>query len=52
MSIDPKKWTSTLPISNTLANDEKYVLDGNRWVKTIPKKNLVSIRQKYSIIDV
>ena len=52
MSIDPKKWTSTLPISNTLANDEKYVLDGNRWVKTIPKKNLVSIRQKYSIIAI
>ena len=50
MNTDPNKWTSTLPVSNTLANDEKYMLDGNRWVKTIPKKNLVSTRQKYSIL--
>ena len=38
MNTDPNKWTSTLPVSNTLANDEKYILESmNPYVYNRPK---------------
>ena len=52
MSMDPNRWTDTLPKMKTSFSQHDHSLNEDKWINSLPKKKLNNTIRNYSIVGI